>query len=111
MAIYKNANLDISVSAEQNPNYNAKPSVQFSTQDKNTAKYTFTVKQNNKPVDLTDVTASVTLFSEDKSVFQSDATITSATEGKIEYVIPSEAIRHHGKTRGDLRLTLSLIHI
>ena len=84
MAIYKNANLDISVSAEQNPSYNAKPSVQFSTQDKNTAKYTFTVKQNNKPVDLTGVTASVTLFSEDKSVFQSDATITSATEGKIE---------------------------
>ena len=105
MAIYKNANLDISVSAEQNPSYNAKPSVQFSTQDKNTAKYTFTVKQNNKPVDLTGVTASVTLYSEDKSVFQSDATITSATEGKIEYVIPSEAIRHHGKTRGDLRLT------
>ena len=105
MAIQKNANLDISVAAEQNPNYNMKPSVQFSTQDRNTAKYTFTVKQDNKAVDLTDVTATVTLYMADKSIFQNNATVTNAKEGEIEYTIPPDAIRHHGSAKGELKLT------
>lgn len=105
MAIQKNANLDISVAAEQNPNYNMKPSVQFSTQDRNTAKYTFTVKQDNKAVDLTGVTATVTLYMADKSIFQNNATVTNAKEGEIEYTIPPDAIRHHGSAKGELKLT------
>ena len=100
----KQANLSFSVAAQSYGD--DVTSIQFSTQDKNTAKLIFSIKEGKLPLDLTDVEAKVDLVMGDKSVFDDNiATVTAPLDGKLEYMITSEQIRHPGRARGELQLT------
>lgn len=100
----KQANLSFSVAAQSFGD--DVTAIQFSTLDRNTAKLAFTIKNGKQPLNLTDVEAKVDLVMGDKSVFDDNvARVTSPEEGKIEYTITPEQIRHPGRARGELQLT------
>lgn len=100
----KQANLSFSVAAQSFGD--DVTAIQFSTLDRNTAKLAFTIKNGKQPLNLTNVEAKVDLVMGDKSVFDDNiARVISPEEGKIEYTITPEQIRHPGRARGELQLT------
>ena len=101
--MYKQANLSFSVSAQTNGN-DVSSSIQFSTQDKNSAKLVFTVKQGKEPLNLSDAEGMITLVMHDKSRFDEKATVTKPLDGIVEYTLKPEQIRHAGKVTGELRI-------
>lgn len=98
----KQANLSFSVAARAYGNDES--SIQFSTQDKKTAKLFFVVKEGKYPLNLTDIDGDVTLVMQDKSRFTGEAQITKPLNGVLEYTITPEQIRHAGKAQGELTL-------
>ena len=99
----KQANLSFSVAAQSFGD--DVTSIQFSTQDKNTAKLIFTIKEGKQPLNLTDVEGTVDLVMGDKSIFEDNkATVTAPLDGKLEYTITADQIRHPGRARGELQL-------
>lgn len=99
----KQANLSFSVAAQSFGD--DVTSIQFSTQDKNTAKLIFTIREGKQPLNLTDVDAIVDLVMGDKSIFEDNkAKVTAPLDGKLEYTITADQIRHPGRARGELQL-------
>lgn len=100
----KQANLSFSVAAQSFGD--DVTAIQFSTLDRNTAKLVFTIKNGKEPLNLTDVEAKVDLVMGDKSIFEDNkAKVTAPLDGKLEYTITPEQIRHPGRARGELQLT------
>ena len=100
--MYKQADLSFSVAATSYGNNVT--DIQFSTQDKNTAKLVFVIKDKKEPLNLTDAEGEVTLVMQDKSRFVGKAEVTEPLDGKMEYTITPEQIRHAGQVQGEVTL-------
>lgn len=67
------------------------PSFAVNTNDSDSFKLIMTVKKQNKPVDLSGLTAKIAILKPDrKTVFQ-ECEITDAENGKVEVVLTSQA--------------------
>lgn len=98
----KQANLSFSVTAQANGNDTN--TIQFSTQDKKTAKLIFTIKEGKEPLNLTDIDGEITLVMQDKSRFVDKTKVTKPLDGIIEYTLTQEQIRHAGRAQGEVVL-------
>lgn len=99
----KKANLSFSVIAQANGN--DVNGIQFSTQDRNSAKLIFTIKEGKQPLNLTDIDGEITLVMQDKSRFIDKVEVTKPLDGVLEYTLTQEQIRHAGRAQGEIKLT------
>ncbi|MEK5084706.1 phage baseplate upper protein [Bacillus sp. FSL H8-0515] len=100
--IYKDAaisaNVGTSTGAFRTTNIN------FSTQDIGTAKLSFHLFKNGVPLPLSAVTGKLVMLMADGSKFIKNITIVDKQNGKAEYVLTSDEIKHYGKVRASLNL-------
>ncbi|MGG1455580.1 BppU family phage baseplate upper protein [Bacillus subtilis] len=100
--IYKNTNITASVDA--NADVVKRTSITFSTQDVGTAKLNFNLFKDGVPLPLSAVKGTLVLLMADGSRFQRDITITDKINGKAEYVLSNDEIKHYGDVRAELVL-------
>lgn len=100
--IYKNTNITASVDA--NADVVRRTSINFSTQDVGTAKLNFNLFKDGVPLPLSAVKGTLVLLMADGSRFQRDITITDKINGKAEYVLSNDEIKHYGDVRAELVL-------
>ncbi|MEC1709826.1 phage baseplate upper protein [Bacillus mojavensis] len=100
--IYKNTNITASVHA--NADVVKRTSINFSTQDVGTAKLNFNLFKDGVPLPLSAVKGTLVLLMADGSRFQRDITITDKINGKAEYVLSNDEIKHYGDVRAELVL-------
>ncbi|MFS3940939.1 BppU family phage baseplate upper protein [Bacillus subtilis] len=100
--IYKNTNITASVDA--NADVVKRTSINFSTQDVGTAKLDFNLFKDGVPLPLSAVKGTLVLLMADGSRFQRDITITDKINGKAEYVLSNDEIKHYGDVRAELVL-------
>ncbi|MCM3012551.1 phage baseplate upper protein [Bacillus subtilis] len=100
--IYKDAaisaNVGTSTGAFRTTNIN------FSTQDIGTAKLSFYLFKNGVPLPLSAVTGKLVMLMADGSKFIKNITIVDKQNGKAEYVLTSDEIKHYGKVQASLNL-------
>lgn len=100
--IYKDAaisaNVGTSTGAFRTTNIN------FSTQDIGTAKLSFHLFKNGVPLPLSAVTGKLVMLMADGSKFIKTITIVDKQNGKAEYVLTSDEIKHYGKVQASLNL-------
>ncbi|WP_336804285.1 BppU family phage baseplate upper protein [Bacillus subtilis] len=100
--IYKDAaisaNVGTSTGAFRTTNIN------FSTQDIGTAKLSFHLFKNGVPLPLSAVTGKLVMLMADGSKFIKNITIVDKQNGKAEYVLTSDEIKHYGKVQASLNL-------
>ncbi|MGG1016780.1 phage baseplate upper protein [Bacillus subtilis] len=100
--IYKDAaisaNVGTSTGAFRTTNIN------FSTQDIGTAKLSFLLFKNGVPLPLSAVTGKLVMLMADGSKFIKNITIVDKQNGKAEYVLTSDEIKHYGKVQASLNL-------
>ncbi|MGN7307379.1 BppU family phage baseplate upper protein [Bacillus subtilis] len=98
--IYKDAaisaNVGTSTGAFRTTNIN------FSTQDIGTAKLSFHLFKNGVPLPLSAVTGKLVMLMADGSKFIKNITIVDKQNGKAEYVLTSDEIKHYGKVQASL---------
>lgn len=81
-----------------------KTSIQFSTQDKGTAKLIFSLSKDGLPLSLSSAaTGNIFLRMADGSVFEKNVSIVDQINGKLEYVLQEE-ISHPGLAKGELNI-------
>ncbi|WP_394351406.1 BppU family phage baseplate upper protein [Bacillus subtilis] len=100
--MYKNTNFTASVDA--NADVVKRTSITFSTQDVGTAKLNFNLFKDGVPLPLSAVKGTLVLLMADGSRFQRDITITDKINGKAEYVLSNDEIKHYGDVRAELVL-------
>ncbi|MER0468094.1 BppU family phage baseplate upper protein [Bacillus cabrialesii subsp. cabrialesii] len=100
--IYKNTNITASVDA--NADVVKRTSINFSTQDVGTAKLNFNLFKDGVPLPLSAVKGTLVLLMADGSRFQRDITIIDKINGKAEYVLSNDEIKHYGDVRAELVL-------
>ncbi|TII14749.1 hypothetical protein C6Y43_14000 [Bacillus subtilis] len=100
--IYKNTNITASVDAKAD--VVKRTSITFSTQDVGTAKLNFNLFKDGVPLPLSAVKGTLVLLMADGSRFQRDITITDKINGKAEYVLSNDEIKHYGDVRAELVL-------
>ncbi|MCY8546809.1 BppU family phage baseplate upper protein [Bacillus vallismortis] len=100
--IYKNTNIIASVDA--NADEVKRTSINFSTQDVGTAKLNFNLFKDGVPLPLSAVKGTLVLLMANGSRFQRDITITDKINGKAEYVLSNDEIKHYGDVRAELVL-------
>ncbi|WEZ22043.1 BppU family phage baseplate upper protein [Bacillus subtilis] len=100
--IYKNTNITASVDA--NADVVKRTSINFSTQDVGTAKLNFNLFKDGVPLPLSAVKGTLVLLMADGSRFQRDIKITDKINGKAEYVLSNDEIKHYGDVRAELAL-------
>ncbi|CAI6300864.1 BppU-N domain-containing protein [Bacillus subtilis] len=100
--IYKDAaisaNVGTSTGAFRTTNIN------FSTQDIGTAKLSFHLFKNGVPLPLSAVTGKLVMLMADGSKFIKNITIVDKQNGKAEYVLTSDEIKHYGRVQASLNL-------
>ncbi|KIO60009.1 hypothetical protein B4143_2738 [Bacillus subtilis] len=100
--IYKDAaisaNVGTSTGAFRTTNIN------FSTQDIGTAKLSFHLFKNGVPLPLSAVTGKLVMLMADGSKFIKNITIVDKQNGKAEYVLTSDEIKHYGKVQASLNI-------
>ncbi|PRS04371.1 phage baseplate upper protein [Bacillus halotolerans] len=100
--IYKNTNITASVDA--NADVVKRTSITFSTQDAGTAKLNFNLFKDGVPLPLSAVKGTLVLLMADGSRFQRDIRIIDKINGKAEYVLSNDEIKHYGDVRAELVL-------
>ncbi|MED4559420.1 phage baseplate upper protein [Bacillus subtilis] len=78
--------------------------INFSTQDIGTAKLSFHLFKNGVPLPLSAVTGKLVMLMADGSKFIKNITIVDKQNGKAEYVLTSDEIKHYGRVQASLNL-------
>ncbi|MCY7430528.1 BppU family phage baseplate upper protein [Bacillus safensis] len=100
--IRKNGSLEFDVNAYTNSSVST--SINFWTQDRQTARLTFKLTKDGVPLPLAAVTGKLVLVMADGSRFIRDVTIVDRVNGHAEYVLTDEEIKHHGNVQAELNL-------
>ncbi|MCY7961369.1 phage baseplate upper protein [Bacillus spizizenii] len=100
--MYKNSNIAATVTASSNAINST--NISFSTQDVGTAKLNFNLFKDGVPLPLSAVKGTLVLLMADGSRFQRDVTITDKINGKAEYVLSNDEIKHYGGVKSELVL-------
>ncbi|MHC2450250.1 putative DNA-binding protein YlxM (UPF0122 family) [Bacillus altitudinis] len=100
--IRKNGPLDFDVNAYTSSSVST--SINFWTQDRQTARLTFKLTKDGVPLPLAAVTGKLVLVMSDGSRFIRDINIIDRVEGQAEYILSDQEIRHYGTVQAELNL-------
>lgn len=98
--IYKPAKLTFDVNSRTSPS--VKTDIQFITQDLNTARLDFALTKDGVPLPLSAVVGKLVLVMSNGSKFVRNITLVDKPEGKAEYVLSADEIRHYGNVKAEL---------
>ncbi|QZY40369.1 phage baseplate upper protein [Bacillus velezensis] len=79
-------------------------SIQFMTQDTGSAKLSFSFTKDGTPLPLSAVDAKIVLLYADGSFYKKSLTITDKMNGKAEYVLSDEELKHYGTVKAEIKL-------
>ncbi|WP_345808579.1 phage baseplate upper protein [Bacillus pumilus] len=79
-------------------------SINFWTQDRQTARLIFKLTKDGVPLPLTAVTGKLVLVMSDGSRFIRDISIVDRINGHAEYILSDQEIRHYGTVQAELNL-------
>ncbi|WHF29082.1 phage baseplate upper protein (plasmid) [Bacillus altitudinis] len=100
--IHKNGPLDFNVNAYTSSSVST--SINFWTQDRQTARLVFHLTKDGVPLPLAAVTGKLVLVMADGSRFIRDVTIIDRVEGQAEYILSDQEIKHYGDVQAELNL-------
>ncbi|WP_241503619.1 phage baseplate upper protein [Bacillus safensis] len=100
--VSKNGRLDFDVNAYNNSSVST--SINFWTQDRQTARLIFKLTKDGAPLPLAAVTGKLVLVMLDGSRFIRDVTIVDRVNGHAEYVLSDKEIKHYGNVQAELNL-------
>lgn len=100
--MFKQADISFAVSSQAT--VAGKSQVQFSTQDRNSAKLIFKFFEGRAPLNLVDVTPELTMIMDDGSKFVVTPEVTENFNGVMEYTLKPNEIRHYGRVSAELTL-------
>ncbi|MEH7731164.1 BppU family phage baseplate upper protein [Bacillus sp. FSL M8-0166] len=100
--IRKNGSLEFDVNAYTNSSVST--SINFWTQDRQTARLTFKLTKDGVPLPLAAVTGKLVLVMADGSRFIRDINILDRVEGQAEYILSDQEVKHHGLVQAELNL-------
>lgn len=100
--IHKNGQIDFDVNAYTSSSVST--SINFWTQDRQTARLIFKLTKDGVPLPLAAVTGKLVLVMSDGSRFIRDVTIVDRVNGHAEYVLSDQEIKHYGNVQAELNL-------
>ncbi|MED1481562.1 BppU family phage baseplate upper protein [Bacillus altitudinis] len=100
--IRKNGPLDFDVNAYTSSSVST--SINFWTQDRQTARLIFKLMKDGVPLPLAAVTGKLVLVMADGSRFIRDVTIIDRVEGQAEYILSDKEVKHYGLVQAELNL-------
>ncbi|PCK17172.1 hypothetical protein CEY02_20135 [Bacillus pumilus] len=100
--IRKNGPLDFDVNAYTSSSVST--SINFWTQDRQTARLIFKLTKGGVPLPLAAVTGKLVLVMSDGSRFIRDVTIVDRVNGHAEYILSDQEIKHYGNVQAELNL-------
>ncbi|MEN2453657.1 BppU family phage baseplate upper protein [Bacillus sp. JR_15] len=100
--IHKNGPLDFEVNAYTSSSVST--SINFWTQDRQTARLIFKLTKDGVPLPLAAVTGKLVLVMADGSRFIRDVTIVDRVNGHAEYVLSDQEIKYYGNVQAELNL-------
>ncbi|MEZ7511182.1 BppU family phage baseplate upper protein [Bacillus pumilus] len=100
--IRKNGPLDFEVNAYTSSSVST--SINFWTQDRQTARLIFKLTKDGVPLPLAAVTGKLVLVMSDGSRFIRDVTIVDRMNGHAEYVLSNQEVKHYGNVQAELNL-------
>ncbi|OLP66079.1 hypothetical protein BACPU_11660 [Bacillus pumilus] len=100
--IHKNGPLDFNVNAFTSSSVST--SINFWTQDRQTARLTFKLTKDGVPLPLAAVTGKLVLVMSDGSRFIRDITIIDRVDGQAEYILSDQEVKHYGNVQAELNL-------
>ncbi|WP_342467279.1 phage baseplate upper protein [Bacillus sp. FSL K6-1006] len=100
--IRKNGPLDFDVNAYTSSSVST--SINFWTQDRQTARLVFKLSKDGVPLPLAAVTGKLVLVMSDGSRFIRDVNIIDRVEGQAEYILSDQEIKHYGNVQAELNL-------
>ncbi|MBI0441965.1 DUF2479 domain-containing protein [Bacillus amyloliquefaciens] len=78
--------------------------IQFMTQDTGSAKLSFSFTKDGTPLPLSAVDAKIVLLYADGSFYKKSLNITNKVNGKAEYVLSDEELKHYGTVKAEIKL-------
>ncbi|WP_260981353.1 BppU family phage baseplate upper protein [Bacillus pumilus] len=100
--VSKNGRLDFDVNAYTSSSVST--SINFWTQDRQTARLIFKLTKDGVPLPLAAVTGKLVLVMSDGSRFIRDITIVDRVNGQAEYILSDKEIKHYGNVKAELNL-------
>ncbi|MDU0073262.1 phage baseplate upper protein [Bacillus sp. FSL M8-0052] len=100
--IYKEGEISFDINARKAAAKST--NIQFFTQDTGSAKLFFSFTKDGAPLPLSAVDAKIVLLYADDSFYKRSLTLTDKVNGKAEYVLSDEELKHHGQVRAEVKL-------
>lgn len=100
--IYKEGEVNFDINARESPAKSTK--IQFFTQDTGSAKLSFSFTKDGAPLPLSAVDAKIVLLYADDSFYKRSLALTDKVNGKAEYVLSDEELKHYGQVRAEIKL-------
>ncbi|MGA3881430.1 phage baseplate upper protein [Bacillus pumilus] len=100
--IHKNGPIDFDVNAYTSSSVST--SINFWTQDRQTARLIFKLTKDGVPLPLAAVTGKLVLVMSDGSRFIRDINILDRVEGQAEYILSDKEVKHYGLVQAELNL-------
>ncbi|WP_144487934.1 phage baseplate upper protein [Bacillus pumilus] len=100
--VSKNGRLDFDVNAYTSSS--VATSINFWTQDRQTARLIFKLTKDGVPLPLAAATGKLVLVMSDGSRFIRDITIVDRVNGQAEYILSDKEIKHYGNVKAELNL-------
>ncbi len=100
--IYKDANVTYDINSRRSDG--RATNIQFMTQDTGSAKLSFSFTKDGVPLPLSAVDAKIVLLYPDGSFYKKSLTLIDKVNGKAEYILSDEELKHHGIVKAELKL-------
>ncbi|MCY7828020.1 phage baseplate upper protein [Bacillus spizizenii] len=100
--MYKEANVTYDINSRRSDG--RATSIQFMTQDTGSAKLSFSFTKDGVPLPLSAVDAKIVLLYPDGSFYKKSLTIIDKVNGKAEYILSDEELKHYGVVKAELKL-------
>ncbi|WP_223831634.1 phage baseplate upper protein [Bacillus swezeyi] len=100
--IYKEGEVSFDINAQKAAAKST--NIQFFTQDTGSAKLSFSFTKDGAPLPLSAVDAKIVLLYADDSFYKRSLTLTDKVNGKAEYVLSDEELKHYGQVRAEIKL-------
>ena len=100
--IYKQGGISLDINARKSSAQST--NIQFFTQDTGSAKLSFSFTKDGVPLPLSAVDAKIVLLYADDSFYKRSLTLTDKVNGKAEYVLSDEELKHYGEVKAEIKL-------
>nr|WGE08769.1 phage baseplate upper protein [Bacillus subtilis] len=100
--MYKDANVTYDINSRRSDG--RATNIQFMTQDTGSAKLSFSFTKDGVPLPLSAVDAKIVLLYPDGSFYKKSLTLIDKVNGKAEYILSDEELKHYGIVKAELKL-------